>query len=255
MWADYQALARRASSLPFDAIAKVHEFGADQSLGAGFSVGERVLWPPLEQQVKQRGPLPTERVAALLELLAPALDAAHAAGIVHRGLSPTNVFCAKEGGGARIADFGASLLRRAVPSAPGWAGPPGFIGPDAVDHAAPSNPRMDVYSLGALVFFALTGQSPFKAMQARPIDFGVLWNELILPLPPASQRARELGASLPVELDSWFSQTLSPHPKARFGTIGDAARAFAERAATRIREITGPPAALQRETSGPKRGR
>jgi eukaryotic-like serine/threonine-protein kinase len=243
LWADYQALARRASSLPFDAIAKVHEFGADQSLGAGFSVGERVLWPSLEQLVRQRGPLPAERVSALLELSAPALDAAHAAGIVHRGLSPSNVFCAKEGGGARVSDFGASLLRRAVNSPPGWAGPPGFIGPDAVDHAAPSNPRMDVYSLGAVVFFALTGQSPFKAMQARPIDFGVLWNELILPLPPASQRAKELGASLPAELDAWFSQTLSPHPKARFATIGEAARAFGQRAATRIREIAGPVAA------------
>jgi eukaryotic-like serine/threonine-protein kinase len=243
LWADYQALARRASSLPFDAIAKIHEFGADQSLGAGFSIGERVLWPSLEQLVQKPGALRAERVAALLEFLAPALDAAHAAGIVHRGLSPSNVFCAKEGGGARVSDFGASLLRRAVNSPPGWAGPPGFIGPDAVDHAAPSNPRMDVYSLGAVVFFALTGQSPFKAMQARPVDFGVLWNELILPLPPASQRAKELGASLPAELDAWFSQTMSPHPKARFATVGEAARAFGQRAATRIREIAGPLAA------------
>jgi hypothetical protein len=153
------------------------------------------------------------------------------------------VFCAKEGGGVRVSDFGASLLRRAVSSPPGWAGPPGFIGPDAVDHAAPSNSRMDVYSLGALVFFALTGQNPFRAMQAKPIDYGVLWNELILPLPPASQRAKELGAALPPALDAWFSQTLSPHPKARFATIAEAARAFAERAATRIREIAGPPGA------------
>jgi eukaryotic-like serine/threonine-protein kinase len=243
LWQDYQTLARRASSLAFDAIAKVHEFGADQSLGSGFSVGERVLWPPLDQLVRQRGPLAAERVAALLELLAPALDAAHAAGIVHRGISPSNVFCAKEGGGARLSDFGASLLRRAVNSPPGWAGPPGFIGPDAVEHAAPSHPRMDVFSLGAVVFFALTGQSPFKAMQAKPIDFGVLWNELILPLPPASQRAKELGASLPPELDPWFAQTLSPHPKARFATIGEAARAFGQRASTRIRQIAGPVAA------------
>ncbi len=240
LWADYQALARRASSLPFDTIAKLYDFGGDQALGgAPFSVGERVLWPSLDQLVKQRGPLPVERVAVLLELLAPALDAAHAAGVVHRGLSPSNVFAAKEGGGVRVSDFGAALLRRAVTVAPGWAGPPGYIGPDAVDHTAPANPRMDVYALGALVFFALTGFSPFKAMQARPIDFGVLWNELILPLPPASQRARELGASLPAELDPWFVQTLSPHPKARFASISEATHAFAQRAAARVREVSG----------------
>jgi eukaryotic-like serine/threonine-protein kinase len=229
-WTEFERIARAVSMLPFDTIARVTDFGIDPKLGAAFSVGERVLWPSLDEEVRRSGPLAPKHVAAILELIAPALDAAHAAGIVHRELTPSNLFAAKHVvTGARITDFGVSVLRSAIAMAPGWAGPPGWTAPDGVDRAAPPSAGMDVYAIGAIVFFLLTGRSAFRSMQSGPPDPNALWNEIILPLPPASERARELGASLPPELDKWFAHTLVPHPKARFSTVAEASREFSSR--------------------------
>src|SRR4029078_763060 len=101
----------------------------------------------------------------LLHLIGRVLDAAHASGLVHRDLRPTNLFLDKSGTAAKISDFGVSILRASAPPAPGWAGPVGWTAPDAADVATPATPQMDTYSIGTVVFFLLTGKSPFLALQ------------------------------------------------------------------------------------------
>ena len=126
-WQEYQAIARSASSIAVDTISKVHELGVDPALGAPFAVGERILWPSLDEELRSSRPFALKRVATILELMAPALDSAHLAGLVHRDLRPTNVFTAKHvATGVRITDFGVRTLRAAVAPTPGWAAPVGM---------------------------------------------------------------------------------------------------------------------------------
>ena len=120
------------------------------------------------QQLELRG----ERMAAdeLLAIVGPlvdTLDRAHSAGILHRDLKPANVFLLSPaaGSGVRLLDFGLARMRRANPltSAGSIMGSPSYIAPE-VWKGRPDqlDQRVDVYSLGVIVFVALSGRLPFE---------------------------------------------------------------------------------------------
>ncbi len=114
----------------------------------------------LADAVASQGPLPVASVLTLAAGLAEGLDAIHAAGVVHRDLKPSNVILAPDG--PRIIDFG--LSRAPDTSAltrTGWvAGSPGFMSPEQAEgHQA--GPPSDIFSLGAVLTFAATGDGPF----------------------------------------------------------------------------------------------
>jgi len=185
--------------------------------------------------VRLRGPLTPAEMATALEVLARALDGAHAAGIVHRDLKPENVFISPENAAwVRLTDFGTALLRAASPPPPGWGGTVGWIAPDAADPNARSTPAMDVFALGLVTFFALSGGALHRAARSTPIDPGTLWQELIAPLDSASARARELGVSLDPAFDAWFQRALAVQPHMRFGSTAEMAGAFTAVARTLI---------------------
>lgn len=220
--AAYETTARAAGALSFDVIVEAREIGTDPKLNRPYSIADKIALPTLEQVLTSGGPLPPERVARLFEAITPALDAAHLAAIVHRDLKPTNLFLSPEDPlVVRITDFGVSAMRIAAPPPPGWGATAGWHGPDAAEPSSPSTPAMDVYALGLVAFYALTGKSPFRALEHRPVDTHQLWNELIEPLGSAAVRARELGLGLPAELDGWFARALAPHPRSRFRSVGE----------------------------------
>ncbi|HEY1536249.1 MAG TPA: hypothetical protein VGF76_19645, partial [Polyangiaceae bacterium] len=142
-------------------------------------------------------------------------------------LKPDNVFVSPDNANwVRISDFGVALLRSASPPPPGWGGTVGWVAPDAADPNARSTPAMDVFSLGLVVFFALSGGALHRAARKTPIDPGALWQELTSPLDSASLRARELGASLDPAFDVWFQRAVAPMPQARFSSVSAMASAF-----------------------------
>ena len=227
IWSALQQTARTASGLGVDGVARAYDFGIDANSARPFVVAERVSWSSLADRVRLRGPLTPADVAASLSVLARALDAAHAVGLVHRDLKPENVFVSPENANwVRVSDFGVALLRSASPPPPGWGGTVGWVGPDAADPNARSTPAMDVFALGLVTFFALSGGALHRAARANPIDPGALWQELNTPIDSASARARELGASLDPVFDAWFQRALALSPQARFGTVGEMASAF-----------------------------
>lgn len=246
LWSAVQQTARTASGLGVDGVARTHDFGIDANSGRPFYVAERVAWSSLSDRVRLRGPLTPAEVASAFSVLARALDAAHGIGLVHRDLKPANVFVAPENANwVRISDFGVALLRAASPPPPGWGGTAGWVAPDAADVNARSTPAMDIYSLGLITFFALSGGALHRAARVSPIDPNALWQELGTPLDSASQRAREFGAAIDPAFDPWFQRAVAPNPQARFSSVGEMASAFEAIARNLVSPQSQNPVALQ----------
>ena len=121
-----------------------------------------VAGPSLTEAVRGHGPLPSRSLMALAAGLAEGLGAIHAAGVVHRDLKPSNVLLAEDG--PRVIDFGISEAAEASAAAGAnvMIGSPGYMSPEQV-LGAEIGPASDMFSLGAVLTFAATGQGPFGA--------------------------------------------------------------------------------------------
>jgi len=128
----------------------------------------------LAETVTRHGPLPARSVLALAAGLAEGLGAIHAAGIVHRDLKPSNVLLA--GDGPRIIDFGISQAAEAsMLTGSGLVlGSPGFMSPEQA-RGQRVGPPSDVFTLGALLTFAATGQGPFGAAPSATLLYRVVF--------------------------------------------------------------------------------
>ena len=116
--------------------------------------------PSLAAAVAERGPLPPGVVLTLGAGLAEGLQAIHAVGLVHRDMKPSNVLLADDG--PRVIDFGISRSADAsmLTQAGTIMGSPGFLSPEQAE-GRPVGPPSDVFSLGAVLVFAATGEGPF----------------------------------------------------------------------------------------------
>jgi|HubBroStandDraft_5_1064220.scaffolds.fasta_scaffold06034_5 serine/threonine protein kinase len=119
-----------------------------------------VAGPSLAETVKEHGPLSAKSVLALAAGLAEGLNAIHAAGVVHGDLKPSNVLLAEDG--PRVIDFGISHAAETAPlTHPGLVmGSPGFMSPEQA-LGKKVGPLSDVFSLGAVLAFAASGERPF----------------------------------------------------------------------------------------------
>lgn len=119
-----------------------------------------VAGPSLAQAVRDHGALPLASVLALAAGLAEGLSAVHVAGLVHRDLKPSNVLLAEDG--PRVIDFGISRAAEAstLTHTGLVVGSPGFMSPEQAE-GRETGPPSDVFSLGALLVFAATGEGPF----------------------------------------------------------------------------------------------
>ncbi len=154
--------ARAAGKLEHPAIVSALGHGDDG--GKPYIVMDYVRGRPLDAIVATEGPLRPARAAALVHALAGALEHAHRAGILHRDIKPQNVLV-RDDGRALITDFG--LARETVASVAltktgAFLGTPGFAPPEQCQgELARIGPASDVFGLGAVLFFALTGRPPF----------------------------------------------------------------------------------------------
>lgn len=220
--ASFQQIAQRVTELRNESLLGVYAFDVDAAAQQPYILRELVQTPSLQKTIETSGPLQAAALAPIVTAIAASLDALHAAGIVHGNLKPSNVFPTPEGG-VRLADAGQAHLRGPAGSTGLW-GSPGFI-PFEQTSAPPDHPSADLYAFGVLVFHALTGRLPFRSAQGQ-LNVAALVIELQSPLPPASHRARELGAPLGEALDAWFSRALATSPAARFPSATSLAESF-----------------------------
>ena len=189
----------------------------------------------LRKLLRSEGRFDPERAINLIGQVASALDAAHAAGLVHRDVKPANILVERtdEGERAYVCDFG---LARHVTSVSSLTSDRGFVG--TIDYVPPEqveggtvDGRADVYSLGCVLFECLSGERPFD----RESELSVLFAHLNDPPPRVTERT----ADLPAPFDAVFETALAKSPDERYATCGELAHAAR--------------AALAGETLGPRR--
>jgi serine/threonine-protein kinase len=162
------------------------------------------------------------KAARLLEILRPVaatLEQAHRQGIIHRDLKPSNVFIVDQvkGGGVRLLDFGlAKLLDATTLTNDGMiAGTPSYIAPEAWRGTNKSlDQRIDVYSLGVMVFRALSGKLPPPSSDLLEI---CKWATT-----GARPSLKALRPSLPATIDPWIERALAIFPEERFQSVAEA---------------------------------
>jgi len=144
--------------------------------------------PSLADAVASHGPLPAASVLALAAALAEGLSAIHAAGVIHRDLKPSNVLLAADG--PRIIDFGISRAAEATALTHTGlvVGSPGFMSPEQAEGRV-VGPPSDVFSLGAVLTFAATGEGPFGAGSTAALVYRVVHSPPGLEQVPAQVRS------------------------------------------------------------------
>jgi serine/threonine-protein kinase len=166
--------------------------------------------------LRREGRLEPRRALTLAGEVADALDVAHARGLVHRDVKPSNVLVAMQAGKEHcyLADFGLTKSM-SEPRLPVDAGR--MVG--TIDYVAPEqirkdtvDGRADVYSLACLLFECLTGEPPF----GRPSEMAVIYAHLEEDPPRASERRSEL----PAGLDEVFEKAMAKEPAARYESAG-----------------------------------
>ncbi|HWK16121.1 MAG TPA: serine/threonine-protein kinase [Solirubrobacteraceae bacterium] len=203
-------------------IVPVYEAG-ESSYGL-FIAMRLVDGPNLKQLI---GTLEVSDALDLLRGIARALDAAHAAGLIHRDVKPQNILVAG-GDHAYLADFGLTTAAgvTSVTTTGQFVGTPDYVSPEQIRDEEP-DARSDLYSLGAVLFECLSGAVPFP----RSSKIATMYAHLEQP-PPS---VRTLAPELPVELDAVFARALAKRREDRYASaaelIAAARRALEARAA------------------------
>ncbi len=220
--------ARVGDRIGHEHVVKVFDTGFDERTGLHWISMEYLEGQPLGDFIAGR-PDPAVRVSLLGQLF-DAMAAAHRAGVIHRDLKPENVFVVDGSPQPvlKVLDFGiakfvgpsmsASLTEEGL-GTPMWTAP-------EQGKRGNVHPAADVWSLGLLTFFTLTGTIFWRhATGAASSMIDIVQEMLLEPIPAASQRAAELGATgLPLGFDAWFARAVHRDPAHRFPTA-DHARA------------------------------
>ena len=176
----FRAEARHAALVNHEGIASVFDYGEEN--GSAFLVMELVPGEALSTILEREGSLSTDKTLDIVAQTAAALQAAHAAGLVHRDIKPGNLLITPDGR-VKITDFGIARIADQVPlTATGQVmGTVQYLSPEqASGHAA--SPATDIYSLGIVAYECLAGKRPFTGESQVAIAMAQI-NDAPPPLP------------------------------------------------------------------------
>jgi eukaryotic-like serine/threonine-protein kinase len=176
----FRAEARHAASLSYPGIASVFDYGEENS--SAYLVMELVRGEPLSQRLAHEGALPAAVTVPLVQEIAHALQAAHAAGVVHRDVKPANLLMTSDGH-VKVTDFGIARAggQAALTRTGEVMGTAQYLSPEQA-LGRPATAASDVYSLAVVAYEALSGVRPFEADTAIAVAMAHV-NRMPEPLP------------------------------------------------------------------------
>jgi serine/threonine-protein kinase len=203
---------RIAAGLRHPNILPVHDAG--EVAGRLFMAMDLIEGGDLGHLLLTEGALSPPRAIGILQQAAAALDAAHAADLVHRDVKPGNILL--DGDHVYLTDFGLSKLlgsNATKLTAPGrMVGTAHYLSPEQI-RGEPVTPRTDVYALGCVIFETLTSSSPFDAES----DFVLMYAHLERPVPHMAERR----PALPPAADAVVHKAMQKAAADRYATAGE----------------------------------
>jgi hypothetical protein len=225
----FEREARATAALRSPHTIAVYDFGLAAE-GTFYYVMELLEGFSLQALVERHGPVPPERVVRLLRQACHSLAEAHAAGLVHRDVKPANLFVCRLGldlDFVKVLDFGLVKLRRSdAPGAEaltvegGFAGTPAYVPPEVALGAEDVDGRADIYALGCVAYWLLTGQRVFESGNGMQMVADHLRTP---PVPPS----RRTGQAIPPALDEIVLRCLEKDPARRPASAAELSRELA----------------------------
>ncbi len=223
--ARFEREVRATAQLSHWNTIEIFDYGRNED-GTFYYVMEYLPGLSLDVLVRRHGPLPPARVIYLLRQACDALNEAHGVGLIHRDIKPANLFAAYRGGlhdVTKLLDFGLVKTLQGdnaiqLSREDTIAGSPLYIAPEQVMHSQPPDRRADIYSLGAVAYFLLTGRPPFLGNSAMEVMIAHTHDPVI---PPS-----EIRPGLPVDLEQVVLRCLAKNPSDRFSDASSLAEAL-----------------------------
>jgi serine/threonine-protein kinase len=200
--------AQAAGRLTHPGIVTIYDVGEDEAAHTPFIVMECVDGESLDRLVAAAsGALPRASTLELVQHIAEALDYAHSQGIVHRDIKPANIMVTAAGQ-PKIADFGLAKLALAETTMPGQVvGTPAYMSPEQLNGKAVDG-RSDLFSLGVIAYWLLTGIKPFDGDTLTEICVQVVTKD---PAPPS-----QVTPGISQDHDYVLSRALAKDPALRY---------------------------------------
>ncbi len=209
-----QREARAVAALDSEHVVKLYDLSSDAQ-GRPFLVMEYVEGMTLADRLAERETLPAKEAAAYACDLASALMTAHAQSLIHRDVKPSNVLLSADSGRIKLTDFGLVLdeeVNTRLTREGALAGTPNYMSPEQIRNPHFIDHRSDIYSLGALLYEMLTGQTPFRGVQRMTL-MQILHDEPRTP--------RQLNDTIPRDLETICLKAMAKEPSRRYATARD----------------------------------
>ena len=206
--------AEAAGRLEHPNVIKILDYGRT-FLGAPFMAMEFLEGEELGKTVIQHFPLKQRRICEISLQIARALEAAHAAGIIHQDLKPANIMLIQQEGQevAKLLDFGVAKMtgdEDIVDLDANVVGTPAFMSPEQVAKQGGITPATDLFSLGGVMYYMLTNRLPFNGTEVVDISTSILTED---PIPPSQAR---LDTYIDPSLESVCLKALQKNPDNRY---------------------------------------